>query len=89
MGWEFIYKQLEFIGVGPNFINMVKAANASTSSAILVQDELSEPFQLKRSARQGFPLSPLLYLIVANTLSWMLIKASRMVSLEVCKLRRP
>lgn len=42
MDWVFLYRLLEFIGVGPNFINMVKVANAFATCVILIQGKIEE-----------------------------------------------
>lgn len=72
LGWQFLLRLLEWIGFGPLFIQMVEAMNATAATFILIQGRLSAPMQLKRSLRQGCPLSPPLFLIVANTLSTMI-----------------
>lgn len=36
LSWQFIYALLEFIGFGPNFIQMLKAANATPTSMVLI-----------------------------------------------------
>lgn len=61
MCWEFLICLLHIIGVEPNLINMVKATNAKTTSKVLIEGKLSEPFKLRRSPRQGCPLSSPLF----------------------------
>lgn len=36
---------------------------------------LTQPIELRRSIRQGCPLSPLLFVIVANALGWLVSNA--------------
>lgn len=70
IGWLFMYALLR---LWPKFHPHAEATNVLASSSILIQGHLMEVVQLKRSVRrQGCPLSPLLYLIVANALSNML-----------------
>lgn len=76
INWKFLYRLLEKIGFGPNFLRMIKVVNAFASSSILLNGKVTEVFQLKRSLRQGCPLSPLLYLVVANALSMLLTQAA-------------
>lgn len=76
MNWLFLLRLLERIGVGPNFRRMIVATYSMASSVVLIQGKLSAPFLLKRSTRQGCPLSPILFILVANALSWMFIRAS-------------
>lgn len=75
LGWSFLTKLFERIGIGPNFIQMVEATCDSAAVSILIQGRLSTPIPLKRSIHQGCPLSPLLYLIVANALSSLITEA--------------
>lgn len=42
----------------------------------MLNGKVTEAFQLKQSLRQGCPLSPLLYLVVANALSMLLTQAT-------------
>lgn len=63
------------MGFGPYFLNLLKAMNMSASSTILIQGKLASPFQLACLVVQGCPLSPLLYLAVANILSLLLTDA--------------
>lgn len=58
LGWLFLTRLLERIGVGPNFIRMVEASYEVVIVSILIQGRLSAPIPLKRSIRQGCPLSP-------------------------------
>lgn len=76
LGWYFIARLLARIGCGPKFINMMEAMYASAAAFVLVQGRLSPPIPLKRSLHQGCPLSPLLFLVVANALNSMLTKAT-------------
>lgn len=69
IGWIFLYELLRKVGFGSRFISMLEATNVLASSMILLQGWLTEAVLLKRLVCQGCPLSPLLYLIVANALS--------------------
>lgn len=76
MGWSFLKRLLQRIGIGPNFIKMIEASYEAVDVSILIQGHLSAPIPLKCSICQGCPLSPLLYLIVANALSIVIIGAT-------------
>lgn len=76
IGWEFLYRLLQKIGFGPNFLKVIQAINASVSSAILLNDKLTATFPLRRSLTQGYPLSLLLFLIVVNALNILLTQAA-------------
>lgn len=76
LGWKFLIRLLIHLGFGPNFIQAIEATNVLATLVVLVQGYMGKPFHLKRSLRQGCPLSLLLYLLVANALSWMLTNTS-------------
>lgn len=64
LGWFFLIRLLERIGFGPKFIRMVEAINATTTTLVLIQGRLLAPIPLKRSLRQGCPLSPCFILLL-------------------------
>lgn len=70
----FIIKCLTKFGFGENLVKWVKTIYARTRSRICTNGFLSETFDLTRGVRQGCPLSPLLYIIVAETLSILIKK---------------
>lgn len=74
LGWIFLTRLLKKIGFGPLFIRMIEAINVSAAAFVLIQGRLSTPIPLKQSIRHGFPLSPLLFLIMANALSLMIME---------------
>lgn len=76
LGWSFLTRLLGKIGLGPNFIRMIESINTIATSSVLIQGRLSVPIPLKRSIRQGCPMSPLLFLIVANAMSLMISMAT-------------
>ena len=67
--WNFIYRTLNAMNFGPNFINHVRTLYTDISSAIKCNGFVSEFFNLERGVRQGCPLSPLLYCIVAEVMA--------------------
>lgn len=64
--------------MGPRFLQMLQATNASAHSTVLIQGKLTDPIELKCLVRQGYPMSPLLYLFVANALSSLLTQAANL-----------
>lgn len=74
LNWTFLLKLLEALGFGQEFLKVIVAIHRSATAAILIQGRLSEPFEVKRSVRQGCPMSPLLYIIVAHALGVLITK---------------
>ena len=65
---NFLNRVLEKFNFGPSFRRWVKIIYEDTSSAITNNGWLSSYFAQTRGVRQGCPLSPLLYCLVAETL---------------------
>ena len=69
MSHEFILKTLERFGFGKYFIKWVKTICCDTKSFVKVNGFQTFEFNIERGVRQGCPLSPLLYVLAAETLS--------------------
>ena len=67
--WDFLMATLDKIGFGPSFQRWIVTFYARPQSAVYVNQFTSEFFPLSRGVRQGCPLSPLLYVIVAEVLA--------------------
>ena len=61
---------LSTLGFGPSFISWIDLFYRGSQSAINVNDHVYSYFSLSRGVRQGCPLSPLLYVIVADVLAY-------------------
>jgi hypothetical protein len=66
---------LEKVGFGPTFLQFVQASQDLATSAVRINGKLSKYFPNRRSARQGCPLSPLLFVIAMDALSTMFQQA--------------
>ena len=67
--WAYLLRVLEHMNFGVSFRNWVSLFYNSISSSVLINGEQSEPFYVARGVRQGCPLSPLLYVIMVETLA--------------------
>lgn len=67
--WSFLLATLERMGFGPSFIQWVKTFYTGIQSAVIVNGCISEFFSLSHGVRQGCPLSPLLYVLIAEVLA--------------------
>ena len=67
--WPFLEKVLVKMGFGPSFRSWVSLLYSSVNSAVIVNGHLTEAFPVSRGVRQGCPLSPLLYVLVAETMA--------------------
>ena len=73
ISWKFIYKTLQFFGYSSNFIRWIQLFNTDIKLYVLQCGYLSEFIPIGRGCRQGDPISPYLFLIVAEILA-LLIK---------------
>ena len=65
---NFLYATLESMGFGNYLIKLIKLAFNGCMSLAKVNGHLSSPIYLIRGLHQGSPLSPILFLIVAQTI---------------------
>lgn len=70
--WDFILQSLRDMGLGPQFTHMVKTLFGNAKAKVIYNGELSAPFPLQKSIRQGCPLAPLLYAIASDGLNWLI-----------------
>ncbi len=66
---SFMLKVLRRMNFGPSFCSWVQLLYTDISSSLLVNGYTGAPFSISRGVRQGCPLSPLLYILVAETIS--------------------
>ena len=70
--WSFLDRVLTALNIGPRFRSYVTTLYAGVSSRVLVNGWLSRRIYPKRGVRQGCPMSPVLYVLVAETLGALL-----------------
>ena len=75
VNWKFLYYMLGRLGFSYVWVNWIKACLESASVFILVNGSPTEEFKPKRGLRQGDPLTPFLFLIVAEGLTGLMRKA--------------
>ena len=73
--WLYLRLLLTHLGFNMDFIRWVMSCISSVSFVVLINGVASPFFHAERGLRQGFPLSPLLTLLVAKGLSRYLKKA--------------
>ncbi|RVW36866.1 LINE-1 retrotransposable element ORF2 protein [Vitis vinifera] len=82
VSWDFLDHVLEMKGFGLRWRKWMRGCLSSVSFAVLVNGNAKGWVKASRGLRQGDPLSPFLFTIVADVLSRMLLKAEERNVLE-------
>jgi len=77
VSWIYIRLLLTHLGFGIDFIRWIMSCISTVSFSVLINGAASPFFHAERGLRQGCPLSPLLFLLVAEGLSRAIIEAKR------------
>ena len=75
MRWNFLIQTLRLKGFSNKWIDWIKSFISGGSVAINVNDEVGPYFQTKKGFRQGDPLSPILFNLVAHMLTLFIKRA--------------
>ena len=67
--WHFMQRVLQRMNFGPSFCRWVSLLYSRIYSHVIVNGYVSESFSVGRGVRQGCPLSPLLYVLVAESIA--------------------
>ena len=81
--WSFMRDTLLKMGFGPSFVGWVDLFYCGVQSAVDVNGHVSPFFSLSRGVRQGCPLSPLLYVLVAEVLACNIRTNPRIIGLSL------
>jgi len=74
VNWDFLHLILVQTGFNAHCINWIMSYVVSTSFAVLINGDSSLLFTSECGLRQGFPLSPLLFILVMESISLLLKK---------------
>src|SRR3954463_4940048 len=80
--WSFLQQTLRMKGFSKKWCALIHSCVSGGSVAVNVNDEIGCFFQTKKGLRQGDPLSPILFNIVANMLAIMIERAKLDAQIE-------
>ncbi|GJZ71172.1 reverse transcriptase domain, reverse transcriptase zinc-binding domain protein [Tanacetum coccineum] len=89
VNWNFLIDTMAQMGFGVKWHKWIYACLALASVSILINVSPSKEFPMKRNLRQGDPLSPFLFLIIAEALQVMIIDACNKglkINISKCRL---
>ncbi|XP_058745931.1 uncharacterized protein LOC131618790 [Vicia villosa] len=75
VSWDFLFYVLRMSGFGVKWISWIKACIYNCSMSVLVNGSPTSEFPMGKGLRQGDPLSPFLFTLVAEGLAKMMDKA--------------
>ncbi|GKD21782.1 RNA-directed DNA polymerase, eukaryota, reverse transcriptase zinc-binding domain protein [Tanacetum coccineum] len=68
VNWEFLFDVMKQFGFGDKWIGWIRSCLSSASISVLINGSPTKEFSMERGLQQGDPLSPLLFLLVAESL---------------------
>jgi len=86
--WSFLYDMLLRLGFHSTWVKWVRGCLESATVSVLVNGSPTEEFKPSRGLRQGDPLAPFLFLIVAEGLSGLVRQAVKAKLLSRVKVGR-
>ena len=81
---KFLLDTLQFLNFGPSLINWVKVFYDGANGCVCNNGYLSESFKIERGVRQGCPLSPYLFILAIEILSYAIRHHPDIKGIKIC-----
>ncbi|GKU93106.1 hypothetical protein SLEP1_g6734 [Rubroshorea leprosula] len=75
VNWNFLNSMMNKLGLCPKWRNWIQECISSATVSILVNGSPTEEFLMEKGLQQGDPLAPFLFLIIAEALNGLILKA--------------
>ncbi|GLT68412.1 hypothetical protein SLA2020_406460, partial [Shorea laevis] len=75
VNWNFLDSMMEKLGFCLKWRRWIRECLSTSSVSVLVNGSPTEEFRMKKGLRQGDPLAPFLFLLVAEALNGLILKA--------------
>ena len=79
---DFLFEVMRYFGFADSFITMIRNLHHNTTARFVVNRLLSDPIPVLTGIRQGCPLAPLLFLLVAEILAIALLQSTQIRGLR-------
>ena len=83
LDWNFMLMTLKKFNFGPSFIRWIKILYSNISSCIINNGHTSRFFPVHRGVRQGDPLSPYLFILVAEIMASKIRQNQEIIGLKI------
>ncbi len=80
---KFLFKVLDYLNFGDNFIKWVKTFYSTRKSYVMNNGFLTKPIDMERGIFQGCPISPYLFLCVMETLACAIRSNSNIKGIQI------
>ena len=69
VNWIFLFKAMELMGLQDPFVLMIRMLLQEASAPVSINRLCTSDFPIRRGVRQGCPIAPYLFLLVAEALA--------------------
>ena len=84
--WSFLKLVMEKLGFGQIWISWIMECVTSASMSVLLNGSPLRPFRMEKGLKKGDPLSPYLFLLVSETLVYILKRAHDLNMIEAVRI---